>query len=95
MKTRGFVDSEFLVIVCLFALLIGLFVFYAIASKEDRERWAEFKAAHNCKLVARQDSTTSWGVGVSSSGNTSMVPVSNPALNSYLCDDGITYVKEY
>lgn len=57
-------------------------------------RWNEFKEIHNCKTVGHIDSKTNFGVGITGGGQMATVITDDPAMNGYLCDDGVTYWKE-
>ena len=72
------------------ALLIAVFVVGAV--QEERE-WDSFKVAHQCKVVAKVDGSSSTAIGFSTSGNMVVTPVYTPGKTGWLCDDGITYYK--
>ena len=76
-----------LVIVSVVGALVVIVAIYAILT--GAREWEEFKAAHNCKIVSKEDGHTS--LGFSSSGNS--VVMGTPGKTGWLCDDGVTYFK--
>lgn len=57
-------------------------------NKEAKE-WADFSAAHNCRVTAKMDGSAA--VGPTSNGQVATVFV--PGKTAYTCDDGVTYWK--
>jgi hypothetical protein len=94
MRAAEWLEDNWLagLLVLLVVACTGLLIWAAVA--EDIQ-WQKFSAAHQCKIVAREQGHLSTGVGfVSGSTNNSGVVVtttSTPAKVAYACDDGVTY----
>ena len=57
------------------------------------DEWPAFKAAHNCKVIAKRDGHSNNGVGFTTGGSAAVVTSQTPDQTAYLCDDGVTYWK--
>ncbi|EKS4072488.1 hypothetical protein QB142_004531 [Salmonella enterica] len=58
------------------------------------DEWEVFKAAHNCKVVGKNEGHRNGGVGITSSGSVAFIAGNrSPDQTGYLCDDGVTYWK--
>jgi hypothetical protein len=85
-----FFRNLFPLVVIGIALLIPLIIYAAIV---DAREWEEFKAKHNCKVVAHVRGSTSIGVGFNSNGGTTIMPITEPDKTGWQCDDGVTYYR--
>ncbi|ATS91183.1 hypothetical protein RN20_13065 [Xanthomonas phaseoli pv. phaseoli] len=76
-------------------LLIGLLGGMMMASYTPKpDEWAAFKAAHNCKVIAKRDGHSNDGVGFTTRGSVAVIAGDRtPDQTAYLCDDGVTYWK--
>lgn len=75
----------------LFGAIVVLVALGAFATVYDALEWDRFKIAHNCKVIGEISGSTSVGVGISSNGSPSVVPVYTPGKTGYACDDGKQY----
>jgi len=64
-------------------------VAWAIA---DQKRWAEFAKEHNCKIVRKETGSHHSGVAIVG-GKPGFGSSYTPGKTTYLCDDGIEYVR--
>lgn len=70
------------------AAVAGLLFYVAY---QEQKQWQEFARTHDCRVVGKVAPSTSFGVGISSSGSTTVVPITTPEKTGYACDDGATY----
>ena len=82
-KVKGEADS-LLVMGVSGVFVVGLIVLVAVATVNDRKRWAQFKVDHHCRVVAKKDGQYVYGVKGSWTAD----------QRGWLCDDGVTYFKE-
>ncbi|HEJ4476559.1 TPA: hypothetical protein SL564_005226 [Pseudomonas aeruginosa] len=89
----AFKDGELWTMVGLLAImLMGLGMFAVYEPKPDE--WETFKAAHNCKVVAKRDGHSNNGIGVTTRGSVGyIIGDDTPDQVAYQCDDGVTYWK--
>jgi hypothetical protein len=89
---RGEFDWVIAAVCTIVAALIALFT-RAIVT-EQRE-WDVFRVVHHCRVVGRESSSISTGVGPvlgnNNSGGVAIITTVNPSKTGYLCDDNITY----
>lgn len=91
-KEQGFAELWFAGVV-----VVGLGVllyFVHQESKRERAEWEQFKVAHICRKVSYEGSRSMPVSGFDSKGNATFSSVYVPARTGWLCDDGITYVRE-
>lgn len=84
-------------VVFIAALIAGMLAvgFFAVrTSAKERAAWIQYRSAHNCRIVAKQDDDVLSGSGVSSSGKAVFTTTYVPARDGWLCDDGITHWKD-
>ncbi|EUC83111.1 hypothetical protein HMPREF1570_5010 [Klebsiella oxytoca KA-2] len=73
-------------------MLMGFGMFAVYEPKPDE--WETFKAAHNCKVVAKRDGHSNNGIGVTTRGSVGyIIGDDTPDQVAYQCDDGVTYWK--
>ncbi len=73
-------------------MLMGFGMFADYEPKPDE--WETFKAAHNCKIVAKRDGHSNNGIGVTTRGSVGyIIGDDTPDQVAYQCDDGVTYWK--
>lgn len=86
----GWVGRALLFLMTILVLSIPAAIY---SSVQEAERWALFKAEHDCKVVGRERGHTSTGVApiVGGSGGVGVVVVNTPDKTGWLCDDGVTY----
>ena len=73
-------------------MLIALAVFLALVAaivNYSNNRWEEFVAAHDCKVVAQTAATTSYGITVSGKFGT----IVNSATTTWRRNDGVDYTR--
>lgn len=70
--------------------ILGLMV---VSTYKNAQRWEMFKAAHNCKPVARIKGDVFNTFGVDSRGQMTVGIGSTPDKTGWACDDGITYYR--
>ena len=68
---------------------IAAFILLGLGAIGEQHQWEQFVQDHNCKVVAKMSPTL--GTGFSTSGNVTTVVVNGKT--SYLCDDGVTYIR--
>ncbi|ESS52000.1 hypothetical protein L665_05062 [Ralstonia solanacearum SD54] len=67
---------------------------YAAVYEPQPDEWETFKAAHNCKVVAKRDGHSNNGIGVTTRGSVGyIIGDDTPDQVAYQCDDGVTYWK--
>ncbi|WP_447345668.1 hypothetical protein [Salmonella enterica] len=67
---------------------------YAAVYEPQPDEWETFKAAHNCKVVAKRDGHSNNGIGVTTRGSVGyIIGDDTPDQIAYQCDDGVTYWK--
>lgn len=71
----------------IFIIIISVLAFFA--AKKQKDEWEAFKIQHDCKVVGKRDSQTSYGTD--SSGKT--ITTYTPSQTAWLCNDGVTYWK--
>lgn len=80
--------------IALFGALVGGVMLMLGDAQHEREDWREFAAAH-CKVIEKRDGQSTTGVGVSLTGKLGTFFGSTSSQTGYLCDDGVTYWKNY
>jgi hypothetical protein len=77
----------------LVVLLVVLLVLAGVAGVQEQKQWDAFAKAHNCKVVAKREGSTSTGVApiIGGNGGVAVTTSSTPGQTAYLCDDGVTY----
>lgn len=75
------------VAVLLAAALVGLIALCINGMYAEEARWAEFAAAHDCKVTGRMSGDVVSGT----SSNGSVIVASTPDKTAYTCNDGVTY----
>lgn len=95
-------DNELKAMICAAILLVGglgVALYYAgEAAEQDRIEWEAFKQAHECKRIGHRDSTTTVDPGYAISASdgslhTTFTTRTNPAMDGWACNDGVTYWK--
>lgn len=72
-------------------VILGLCGGAIYGSMKEQERWEQFAATHDCKVIGHKKSQAIMGTGISSSGNVVTTTQTIPAQTGYLCNDGVTY----
>lgn len=73
------------------AAVSALLVLIVVIIQFDGKKWERFVAENNCKIVGKDRGSTSFGVGVGTNGQVTMMPITTPSKTGWLCKDGVTY----
>lgn len=71
-------------------LLAAMIIAFAVY---DSQKWAEFKTAHHCKVVARVSGDWLSTTTVDARGNLGVGMTHAADKTGWLCDDGIIYYR--
>ena len=74
-------------------VLISLIVLIVTTEYRAQKEWQAFKLQHDCKIVAKESDTTFTTTGFSTSGNMNIGVGTLAGKTSWLCNDGITYIR--
>ncbi|EJR8028804.1 hypothetical protein N1C12_004252 [Salmonella enterica subsp. enterica] len=89
----AFKDGELPMMPGLLAIMLMGFGMFAVYEPKPDE-WETFKAAHNCKVVAKRDGHSNNGIGVTTRGSVGyIIGDDTPDQVAYKCDDCVTYWK--
>ena len=89
----AFKDDELPMMPGVLAIMLMGFGMFAVYEPKPDE-WETFKAAHNCKVVAKRDCHSKTGIGVTTRGSVGyIIGDDTPDQVAYQCDDGVTYWK--
>lgn len=82
--------DDFIIPGCIAAIFLlgGLSIWGSMA---EQDQWNAFAVAHDCKKVGEISPSSSFGIGIGTNGQTSIVPISTPGKTGFACNDGITY----
>ncbi len=92
-KQRGYFDGDYLVIWLLIAAMVGLMVLMVAAADADAKSWNAFKAAHDCKVVAKISGEVFNTIGVGANGQVAVGVGTTADKTGWACNDGITYYR--
>lgn len=81
-------DTTWMTVGCV--ALVGLIV---AAAYYDAKQWDEFKAAHECKVVAKVSGDWINTTSVDAKGNVTTGLTRTADKTGWLCDDGVTYYR--
>jgi hypothetical protein len=87
-------DMDDLIPWLIVALIVALVVVVVVVDGEEQAKWEKFKVSHNCRISSHVDGEIFTTTSISSNGNPRFGIGSTSSKVGWLCDDGITYLKD-